>query len=205
MKKLALQISPEVKQHRDAHGEHHKQIFSDITFEYVKHGPLEFFILNDPGDREKLLRLSFAQGIYEVLDDKLLPLDCSANFSLHDDFVFGSKYKGKTNERLTQLLINIGLSMINADGSRAVKLLDPMCGRGTTLLWGLRYGINGWGLELEKTALGDIHRNLKKWSKIHRQKHQLKEGFIGENKKHSKKYLDFSVNASTMRVRMWIN
>ena len=68
MKKLALQISPEVKgayfsDYLSVVEAEFKQIFSDITFEYVKHGPLEFFILNDPGDREKLLRLSFAQSL----------------------------------------------------------------------------------------------------------------------------------------------
>ena len=205
MRKLALQISPEVKgayfsDYISVAEAELKQVFSGIEYEKVRHGALEFFIMDDTVDMEKLLRLSFAQGVYEVIDDKLLPRDCSASFYLHEDFVFGSKYKGKTNERLTQLLLNIGLSMINTNDIGSVKLLDPMCGRGTTLLWGLRYGINGWGIELDKTALIDIHRNLKKWTKIHRQKHQLKEGFIGETKKHANKYLDFSIDSITMRV-----
>jgi len=85
--------------------------------------------------------------------------------------------------------------------TNGINLLEPMCGRATTLLWAMRYGLKARGIEQDTKAIEDIHRNLKKWTKLHRQKHKLSEGFIGESKK--KKlgdFLDFSAEDTTMRV-----
>lgn len=207
MKRIALQISPEAKaayfadylkvaQRELAH------VFGEIPVTYSSIGPLEYFELeNNCLNLNKLMQLSFAQGIYAIEDELFRPLPVRADYRLHEDFVFGSKFKGKTNERLTQMLINIGLAEIGADTGDGVKLLDPMCGRATTLLWAIRSGINARGIEQDANAIIDIHRNLKKWTKIHRQKHKLTEGFIGPaNKKNLGKYLNFNAEECSMRV-----
>jgi len=215
MKTIAIQISPEAKaayfaDYLEVARQELINVFGEIPVTYIKVGPMEYFRLEtEDSDLEKLLQLSFAQGLYAVEDGLLRPLDLQARYLLHEDFVFGSKFKGKTNERLTQMMINIGLAEIGAGiGSRIgkdkgspVKLLDPMCGRATTLLWAMRYGINARGIELDPNAIVDIQRNLKKWSKIHRQKHTLNIGSTGDNKKKSSgKCLDFSAEGYTMRV-----
>ncbi len=207
MNKIALQISPEAKgayfaDYLTVARQELKQVFGEIPATYSKVGPLEFFELEADGlDLNKLLYLSFAQGLYAIEGTLLRPLDLRAEYHLHEDFVFGSKFKGKTNERLTQMLINVGLAAINAKSGKGLKLLDPLCGRATTLLWAMRYGLKSRGIEQDANALVDIHRNLKKWTKLHRQKHKLSEGFTGAPHKMSLgKFLDFSAEECTMRV-----
>ena len=147
-----------------------------------------------------LLKLSFVQGIYEVEGDLLRPLDQQADFQLHEDFVFGSKFKGKTNERLTQMLINLGIAAMGANQDDDITLLDPMCGRATTLFWALRYGINSSGLERDTEAFADVQRNLRKWTKLHRQKHKMQDGFVSKKNKHGTgKFLDFSAEDTAMK------
>ena len=207
MKKIAVQISPEAK---SAYFKDYLQVarqelqqvagWSDVG--YRQAGALEFFELDcEQADMPRLLRLSFVQGLYSIEGSCLAPIDELADFRLHEDFVFGSKYRGKTNERLTQMLINVGLSAIGRDPGEGVKLLDPMCGRATTLLWAMRYGITARGIEQDAKAIADIRQSLKKWTKLHRQKHKMMDGFIGKpNKNGLGKFLDFNAEAATMRV-----
>lgn len=207
MKHIAVQISPEAKSAYFADYLHVaeqelSQVFGDISPKYFRKGPLEFFELPDTGlEPERLLRLSFAQGLYALEGELLRPLDIEPDFRLHEDFVFGSKFRGKTNERLTQMLINVGLAAIGAESAEGVKLLDPLCGRATTLLWAMRYGMNARGIEQDPKALGDIQRNLKKWCKLHRQKHKLSEGVMSDHqKKRIGKFLDFNAEGLDLRV-----
>ena len=204
---IALQISPEAKSayftdYIQVALAELAQVHSVVPVEQLKFGALEFFVLEQGGlELESLLRLSFVQGVYALDGEQLRPIDISAAFRLHEAFVFGSKFKGKTNERLTQMLINVGLAAIGSQTGEGTKLLDPMCGRATTLLWAIRYGINARGIEQDAGALVDIHRNLKKWTKLHRQKHKLSDGFIGAaNKAKRGKFLDFSAEEKNMRV-----
>ena len=167
-------------------------------------GPMDFlFVTAGEEDLAHLLRLSFVHGIFSVDGSSLTPLDINPEFLLHEDFVFGAKYRGKTNETLTQLLINLGLQQIGADRSDGLKLLDPMCGRGTTLLWGLRYGMHTFGVEDDAAALTDLRRHLKKWTKLHRVKHQMKE----ETQKSSRRRrepvtLTFEADNASLRLEL---
>lgn len=161
-------------------------------------GDLRFLIVDaNAADLATLLRLSFVQGVFEVGENGYHPIDETAGFSLHPDFVWGEKYRGKTNETLTQLLINLSLSA-NPD---AKSLCDPMCGRGTTLLWAMRYGLKATGVEQDPLALQDIQRGLKKWTKLHSQKHKLTQGWTQKtNKKGTGRYIEFSAEGTSMRV-----
>lgn len=159
-------------------------------------GGMDFLIVaaEDPAP---FARLSFVQGVFERHGDGLTPIEIAPDFHLHRDFVWGEKYRGKTNETLTQLLINLALAGRAPEG---LRLLDPMCGRGTTLLWALRYGIEAVGVEQDPAALPEIRRALKKWSKIRRQKHKLSEGWVHKsNRTGIGKHLDF-VTDGRMRV-----
>jgi hypothetical protein len=207
MKSIAIQISPVAKaayfaDYLDVARQEILKVAGEIPLTYTRVGSLEYFELKtDDSNLEKLLQLSFTQGLYAVEDRLLRPLDLQAHYLLHEDFVFGSKFKGKTNERLTQMMINIGLAEIGTVKGKPVKLLDPMCGRATTLLWAMRYGLNARGIEQDPNAVVDIQRNLKKWCKLHRQKHTLNIGTTGDNKKKSSgKCLDFNAEGCSMRV-----
>jgi hypothetical protein len=209
LKNLALLISPRAKgaYFNDiievATAELTWVIGTDQTVTYKKIGPMEFLEVEaDETLLPNLAKLSFVYGIFEYQNEQLTPLPVEADFNLHEDFVFGAKFKGKTNELLTQLLINVGLKSIEYKKISDVKLLDPMCGRATTLLWGMRYGMKAKGIEQDAKALADIRLNVKKWSKIHRQKHQFKDGFVGgkSTKGNKGKFIEFSAAETSMRV-----
>ncbi len=170
-------------------------------------GGMDFFELEaDDSELKRLARLSFVMGLFQRSGDDLRPLTVDPGFLLHEDFVFGNKYRGKTNETLTQLLLNTGLQHLSAPASSDTKLLDPMCGRGTTLLWGMRYGLSCKGIEQDPAALADSRRHLKKWCKLHRQKHRLQEGRSNSRTGNSRardgsgRFLDFAAGDVGLRV-----
>lgn len=207
MKTIALQLSPEAesayfKNAVDVARAEFAQCIGEQSLELTTIGSLDFFITELEDDAlPQVCRLSFVQGIYEVKDDWLRPLPVDTEFLLHDDFVFGSKYKGKTNERLTQMLINVGLSHTQIFPNQTPKLLDPMCGRGTTLMWAMRYGLNAFGVEQETNALNDFRTSLKKWSKLNHQKHKIQEGTLGSGpKKQQAPFLEFQAEEHTARL-----
>jgi SAM-dependent methyltransferase len=205
--KLALLISPEAKSayfkdYLDVATQELSAVLPGMAAQHRQVGALEFLELEcEEAVLPTLARLSFVQGMFSIDGPQLTPLVVTTGFTGHEDFVFGSKYKGKTNERLTQLLINLGLAAIGAGSGENVKLLDPMCGRGTTLLWAMRYGIKARGIEQDVKALADVHQSLKKWSKLHRQKHQLREGSIGKaDKKGIGKFLEYTTEEGAMKM-----
>lgn len=160
-------------------------------------GALEFLVTSVSEDSESFLsnamQLSFVMGVFEKTPNGLTPIDSQPSYTLDENFVFGSKYRGKTNEHLTQLLLNLSLASIEEKDYSKIKVLDPMCGRATTLMWALRYGICSKGIERDAQALPEIRQHLKKRCKLHRQKHSLKEGFVNKaNKSQSGKFIEFT-------------
>lgn len=171
-----------------------------------RHGAMLFFDLAlEEGAGEAalwdLMRLSCAQGLFRRAGAALEPLDRTAGFALHPDFVWGEKYRGKTSETLTQLLINLCLQQMPGRGPGGLRLLDPMAGRGTSLLWAIRYGMRAVGIEQDPQALAELRRGLKKWTKLHRQKHKLAEGWVRKtNRAGTGKYIDFTAEGTTLRL-----
>lgn len=175
-----------------------------------KFGDMDMLIVRAPETRLlPLARLSFVQGIFDIEADAIgvegskqmpawRPLSQTAEFLLHQDFVWGEKYKGKTNETLTQLALNLALSV--ADPAAEMRLLDPMCGRGTSCFWAMRYGLSAVGIEQDPQALAEIRRGVKKWTKLHRQKHKLNEGWNQKaNKSGVGKFLEFTAAGSSAK------
>lgn len=149
-------------------------------------GGMDFLEVDvDEGELPALARLSFVQGLFGLEDEKLVPLDRAADFSWPEALVYGQKYQGKTNELVTQLAINIGLHQMKSDSKR-VTLLDPMAGRGTTLMWALRYGFDARGIEIDDKSTEMFHAHIKKQSKLARLKHRTESGRIGKVKKQGK-------------------
>lgn len=205
MTDLLVLISPEAKQayfadYQSVALAELAAVFPDATGEVVTQGPFEFIKVTGNMAPNDLLNLSFAQGLFEQQGELLKPLTETSSFALPSDFIFGSKYRGKTNERLTQMLLNVGLSFLPSS-NQTISLLDPMCGRGTTLFWAMSYGLKARGIEQDNKALDDIQRNIKKWTKLHKVKHKLSQGFIGKpNKQNKGKFLDFAAADTSMRA-----
>jgi len=62
------------------------------------------------------------------------------------------RYKGKTNELFTQVLLNIALfaGAYASEYTGRLRVLDPLAGGGTTLFLALAMGYDAFGIELER-------------------------------------------------------
>ncbi|MEM1110991.1 MAG: hypothetical protein AAGI11_03695 [Pseudomonadota bacterium] len=207
MAEYALLVSPEARSAYFADyldvARHELAYLADCDgVNHVAVGGMDFLALDvDAAALPDLRRLSFVQGVFDASGGALRPLDVQPGFAFNDELVFGAKYRGKTNERLTQLLINIGLASLDQRSDRALKLLDPMCGRGTTLLWAMRYGLNARGIERDGRVLSDVRRELKKWCKLNRHKHQLNEGSVGKGgRDKAPRFLEFKAAEGGMKI-----
>ncbi len=123
---------------------------------------------------EALLRTVAEQsarlGLYEQESGLLRPVELPVVDLLDEDLVTIPKYPGKTNEQLTRLLLNVTLSQVTLPaGARSV--LDPLCGRATTLLQAWRLGHDGAGVEADEKAVEAFAAYLKTYLRRKRLKH----------------------------------
>ena len=156
----------------------------------VKVGGFEFLEVDaEEQELNSLARLSFVQGLFAVQGDALVPLDIEPGFEYPDGLVYGQKYQGKTNELVTQLALNVGLRSLSSQvssGAKRLSLLDPMAGRGTSLMWALRYGFDARGVEIDEKATELFYAHVKKQCKLARLKHRTESGRIGKVRKQGK-------------------
>jgi len=203
MKEISVLISAEAK--GAYFGEYLKVAQSELSFcfgvdaEHQSIGSMDFLKFSCPeSELEQISRLSFVHGMFERLGDSLSPLAYTPTYFLHEDFVFGSKFRGKTNERLSQMLLNISLASVEKENP---KILDPMCGRATTLLWALRYGLDSKGIEQDSKAVSDISQICKKWKKVHGEKISFHDGFVQKkNKRNEGKFLEVKSTRNSFKV-----
>lgn len=130
-------------------------------------------------DLRRLADLSTTRAIFRRADDGGLhprPLPRTAEHG--DDLVTIQRYKGKTNEQFTHLLVNVTVAASEAARRREakqerVRLLDPVAGRGSTLNRGLVYGFDVAGIEHDARAVNDYRVFLSTYLKDHRVKHRI--------------------------------
>lgn len=97
---------------------------------------------------------------------------------LDDDLLTILKYPGKTNEQFTKLLLNVTLASsafageLSSPGSRRITVLDPLCGRGTTLNQALMYGFDAYGADLDARDVEAYAVFIQRWLKDKRLKHR---------------------------------
>lgn len=106
----------------------------------------------------------------EVEPDLLRPIELAESLAFPTDVVSIQRYRGKTNERFTRLMVNLAKA---ASPAKNPILLDPMCGRGTTLNWSLVYGLRCVGFDDDLRSLTDYATFLEQWAKNHRFPHQI--------------------------------
>lgn len=130
----------------------------------------------DPDALAHLGLLSSAYALFRVrADDALVPVARPTAEVLDDDLVTIPKYVGKTNEVFTRLLLNV-TAWASASGDRAasggLSVLDPMCGRGTTLHLALLLGHHAGGVEVDAKDVEAEATFLRTWLKRKRLKHE---------------------------------
>lgn len=126
------------------------------------------------GERLNVVRrASLMYCLFETRPDgSMLPIAGREHAYLGEDLPGILKYKGKTNEMFTQLLINAGLYAGDFCAPEIpVRLYDPMCGRGTTLLVGANRGWQCTGSDADRAGLNEAEQFLKRYLEYHRIKH----------------------------------
>ncbi len=123
-------------------------------------------------------RASACWAVFAREGDVLRPVRRPVHDRLDDDLVTIPKYPGKTNEQFTRLMINVAtasaprLNGTSAQaGGHAPSLLDPMCGRGTTLSLGLTLGFDVAGVDTDLKAIEAYAAFLKTYLRRKRLKH----------------------------------
>ncbi|WP_046564986.1 TRM11 family methyltransferase [Micromonospora sp. HK10] len=144
-------------------------------------GGVEYLTFAAPGpglgvrDLAYLANLSAAYALFERVGEDLfrpVPLHPLARYDA--DLITIPKYAGKTNEQFTRLLLNATLLASASAGAmldRQLVVLDPLCGRGTTLNQALMYGYDGIGVEHDGKDVDAYAAFLRTWLRRKRLKH----------------------------------
>jgi hypothetical protein len=118
-------------------------------------------------------RLSGFYAAFRRENDRLTPIEVNRPDLFDDDLVTIPKYPGKTNEQFTRLLINVTLASMRRPAGRPISILDPLCGRGTTLSTAMMFGCNAAGVEADLKAVEAYATYLRTYWRRKRLKHSL--------------------------------
>ncbi|MFE5777559.1 TRM11 family SAM-dependent methyltransferase [Brachybacterium sp. NPDC056505] len=92
------------------------------------------------------------------------------------------RYPGKTNEQFTALLLNLAAALSSRRGGVLrgdLALLDPTCGRGTTLSRALRLGLSPTGADIDAKDIDAYRTFLTTWAKQQHLPHTQSSGRLG--------------------------
>ena len=103
----------------------------------------------------------------------LRPVALSRKNYLPDDVAEVLKYKGKTNADFTSTLLHCARAVSDfAKTAEPLWILDPICGRGTTLFCALQEGHNAIGVEWDTKAVAEADAYFSRYLKYHKIKHR---------------------------------
>lgn len=165
----------------------------NLREEYIGGVPYLLFDMESPitnDDLTRLSRLSFVYALYAVENGfTLKPLMKDSSYFFNEDISTILKYTGKTNELFTRLMLNIAVASSSFDYTQNLRVLDPLCGKGTTLFESLLLGFNAYGVELDEKTLYEAYVYLKKYLETARYKHSTHtekvSGYDGTQKKYT--------------------
>jgi SAM-dependent methyltransferase len=125
-------------------------------------------------DLAHLGQVSTAFALFERDGGLLRPVALRRLDCLDDDLLTILKYQGKTNELFTRLLLHVTvLASRSADRmlTDRLRVLDPLCGRGTTLNQALMWGWHAAGIDVDAQDFDAYAAFLLRWLKDKRLKH----------------------------------
>jgi hypothetical protein len=142
------------------------QTLTDVSMEHIAgQDYLKFTVSGaslSPQHLEQLAGMAMLGSLFEffpaigdVEGPLLRPTSATYPFFISPDLASIRRYKGKTNEFFTRFLLNIAKNASDFRDTewRELKLLDPLCGGGTTLFAALSLGAHVAGIELDR---GDV-------------------------------------------------
>ncbi|WP_285488947.1 TRM11 family SAM-dependent methyltransferase [Amycolatopsis taiwanensis] len=133
-------------------------------------------------DVARLSNLSSLYALFEISDEVLRPLTVTPLDRFDSDLLTIQKYSGKTNELFTKLLLNVTLLSTVEGFGRVRHVLDPLCGRGTTLNQAMMYGLDATGVELDRRDFEAYQKFIVTWLRAKRIKHTANSGQLRRNK-----------------------
>jgi SAM-dependent methyltransferase len=143
-----------------------------------------------------LSNLSTLYALFAVEGPLLRPVAVRPLDRFDSDLLTIQKYAGKTNELFTKLLLNVTALGTDAPAdlvSRPLRVLDPLCGRGTTLNQALMYGYHASGLDVDSKDFDEYSRFVRTWLKNKRIKHQAEVTPIRRDKRSLGRRLDITL------------
>jgi SAM-dependent methyltransferase len=152
-----------------------------------------------PRDIAYLSNLSSIYALFEVVEPDLLrPVGLNPLAHFDDDLITIPKYAGKTNEQFTRMLLNLTVLASDADLlGGAITVLDPLCGRGTTLNQALVYGYRGIGVELDGKDVDLYASFLRTYLQRKRIKHRTELNPVRRNGKLVGRRFEAHIGADT--------
>lgn len=125
----------------------------------------------------EISRHSAACMAAEVLDGGLLrPIERNVQSVLPDDLPHVLKYKGKTNADFTYMMLHCAkAASAFAQEEGALRVLDPMCGKATTLFCAMCEGNDAVGVETDMKSLQEASTYYARFLKLHMLKHKSRE------------------------------
>ena len=135
----------------------------DITWMVENIGGTDFFIFDSPElSEEELAYLAPMSSTYLWVcrtGKMLTPLARRTEKYLPGEMSEVLKYKGKTNAAFTALMLNLARaeSPLGRE-KRPLTVLDPMCGKGTTLYCALEQGMNAVGVDRDRKDLKEARK-----------------------------------------------
>lgn len=116
-------------------------------------------LLSSPDTLKVLARLGATSEVYEYFEQigdvpgpLLRPVEPQFTPFVPLEMAEARRYKGKTNEIFTRVLLNIALFAGNYAHhyTERLRILDPLAGGGTTLFLALAAGYDAFGVEIER-------------------------------------------------------
>ncbi|MFI0485889.1 TRM11 family SAM-dependent methyltransferase [Actinomadura sp. 9N215] len=156
-------------------------------------------------DVRLLSNLSSLYALFQIVEDDLLrpvalrPLDLFGS-----DLLTIQKYAGKTNEYFTKLLLNVTAMAAESPMDLVTgrpRVLDPLCGRGTTLNQAMMYGLDAAGIDIDGKDFDAYAAFIKTWLKNNRVKHQAEVANIRREKAVLGRRLHVTLGASKERYK----
>lgn len=156
---------------------HDPTIKDKITFETIGGLELLCFQANE-SDTSLMLRLyrhSALLALFEVIGDTLKPLMADKSDYFPRDIAYILKYKGKTNEMFTEMLLNLGIfsSDFSEQFQEPLYVMDAMCGKATSMFIALKNGYHSAGIESNKNYYSEVENFIKRYFQFNRVKHHI--------------------------------
>ena len=119
-----------------------------------------------------------------------------------DDLPQVLKYKGKTNADFTYLMLHCARAASDfACEPGPLRVLDPMCGKGTTLMCALCEGCDAVGVDMDAKALREAESYLDRSLKMHRIKHRRTAGALTLPSGGSAKWSEYALAPDAQAMR----